>query len=203
MINEDGYLKLTDFGISKKIEVNEITNSFCGTPEYISPEMLAEKGHSFPVDWWTLGILTYEMVIGFPPFYVENDSPTHKEMYKMIENNDVDFIAAQYHRDPIKLSPECKDFIKKLLNKDQAKRLGTAGDWKEVVEHPWLKDIKIDDLITKKIPPIFKPQLSSDPTDIINFDKDFTEQEVAFSIVPQENQRLINIKKNLFEDFDS
>ena len=179
--------------------LNEERREVIGSDE----EMLAEKGHSFPVDWWTLGILTYEMVIGFPPFYVENDSPTHKEMYKMIENNDVDFIAAQYHRDPIKLSPECKDFIKKLLNKDQAKRLGTAGDWKEVVEHPWLKDIKIDDLIAKKIPPIFKPQLSSDPTDIINFDKDFTEQEVAFSIVPQENQRLINIKKNLFEDFDS
>lgn len=87
MIEVDGYLKLTDFGISKKIPIEEVTYSFCGTPEYISPEMVHEQGHSFPVDWWALGILTYEMVIGFPPFYVENDDATHKRMYDMITKN--------------------------------------------------------------------------------------------------------------------
>jgi serine/threonine protein kinase len=73
--------------------------------------MLEQKGHSFPVDWWTLGILTYEMVIGFPPFYVQDGSPSHQEMYNMIKNDDVDFIAAKYHQTPLKLSDDCKDFI--------------------------------------------------------------------------------------------
>ena len=70
-----------------------------------------------------------------------------------------------------------------------------------MVSHPWLKDINIQQLINKKIPPIFKPQPSQDPK--AHFDSDFTSQEVEFSIVPMENERLINIRKNLFKDFDS
>ena len=112
----------------------------------------------------------------------------------------MDFIAAHIHPQPVKLSDNCKDFINQLLNKDQSKRLGTAGGWKEVVSHPWLKDINIQDLLDKKIQPMFKPTPSKDLT--ANFDTDFTKQELEFSIVPMENERLIQYRKNLFNDFE-
>ena len=68
-MDEDGYVCLTDFGLAKVLEGNQQAYSFCGTPDYLAPEILVERGHSFPVDWWALGILTYEMIVGFPPFY--------------------------------------------------------------------------------------------------------------------------------------
>jgi serine/threonine protein kinase len=74
MINEDGYLKLIDFGLARLISKAEIANSFCGTPEYFSPEMIDGSGHSKPVDWWSLGILIYEMMIGVTPFYDKSRS---------------------------------------------------------------------------------------------------------------------------------
>jgi serum/glucocorticoid-regulated kinase 2 len=69
LLDEDGYICLTDFGLAKILNENSQAFSFCGTPEYLAPEILNEKGHRFPVDWWALGILTYEMIVGFPPFY--------------------------------------------------------------------------------------------------------------------------------------
>jgi serine/threonine protein kinase len=69
LLDESGYVCLTDFGLAKILEQNEQAYSFCGTPEYLAPEILEENGHAFPVDWWALGILTYEMIVGFPPFY--------------------------------------------------------------------------------------------------------------------------------------
>lgn len=69
LMDEDGYICLTDFGLAKILEANEQAYSFCGTPEYLAPEIIEEKGHAYPVDWWALGILTYEMIVGFPPFY--------------------------------------------------------------------------------------------------------------------------------------
>jgi serum/glucocorticoid-regulated kinase 2 len=69
LMDEDGYVCLTDFGLAKVLEGNAQAYSFCGTPDYLAPEILVERGHSFPVDWWALGVLTYEMIVGFPPFY--------------------------------------------------------------------------------------------------------------------------------------
>lgn len=90
------------------------------------------------------------------------------------------------------------------MSKDPSKRLGTAGDWQEVIQHPWLKVIDIDDLLNKRIEPMYRPQLSrQDPADLRNFDEDFTTQEATISIIPAERQGMINIQKNLFDDFDS
>jgi serine/threonine protein kinase len=74
LINKDGYIMLADFGLAKIVTQNAASepNSFCGTPEYLSPEMIVGSGHDFTVDWWALGILIYEMIIGIPPFYNQN-----------------------------------------------------------------------------------------------------------------------------------
>jgi serine/threonine protein kinase len=69
LMDQDGYIRLTDFGLSKSIELSEDAYTYCGTPEYLAPEMINRAGHNMEVDWWTLGILTYEMMVGFTPFY--------------------------------------------------------------------------------------------------------------------------------------
>ena len=106
LLDEDGYICLTDFGLAKKLELKEHTDSFCGTPEYLAPEILNDVGHSFPVDWWTVGILTYEMMVGFPPFYTGDNQ---KKMYELIKTKKV------YFPDPVKhnvqMSDDVKDFI--------------------------------------------------------------------------------------------
>ena len=95
LMDEDGYVCLTDFGLAKILETNEQAFSFCGTPEYLAPEILEEKGHAFPVDWWALGILTYEMIVGFPPFYT--GSANNQKMYDLIKTKPVFFPDAQKH----------------------------------------------------------------------------------------------------------
>ena len=72
LLDEDGYLALTDFGLSKLVENGKQSNTFCGTPDYLAPEIIKDNGHSFPVDWWAIGILTYELIAGSPPFFCQN-----------------------------------------------------------------------------------------------------------------------------------
>ena len=95
LMGEDGYICLTDFGLAKILEQNEQAYSFCGTPEYLAPEILEERGHSFPVDWWALGILTYEMIVGFPPFYTGSNN--NQKMYDLIKSKPVFFPDAKKH----------------------------------------------------------------------------------------------------------
>lgn len=88
-MDQNGYICLTDFGLAKILEGNAQAYSFCGTPDYLAPEILTEKGHSFPVDWWAVGILTYEMIVGFPPFYTGNNN--NDKMYQLIKSKPVYF----------------------------------------------------------------------------------------------------------------
>lgn len=134
LLDEDGYVCLTDFGLAKILEQDEQAHSVCGTPEYLAPEVLEEKGHAFPVDWWALGILTYEMIVGFPPFYT--GSSNNQKMYELIKTKAVFFPDPKKHG--IAMTAECKDFIEKCLKKDPAERLGTKGDISEILAHPWL-----------------------------------------------------------------
>lgn len=83
LINDDGYLQVTDFGIAKYIEAGELATSFCGTGYYVAPEMLLGEGHDFNVDWWALGILIFEMIVGITPFFNSNVN----QMYEMIKNS--------------------------------------------------------------------------------------------------------------------
>jgi len=92
LITEDGYIKLADFGLAKMVG-DKIANSFCGTPEYLAPEMVNGTGHDRTLDWWTLGVLIYEMIVGIPPFYNSNK---HK-MYYLIENGPIRWPTQEKH----------------------------------------------------------------------------------------------------------
>ena len=145
----------------------------------MAPEILDEQGHSFPVDWWALGILTYEMIVGFPPFYT--GSPNNQKMYELIKTKPVFFPDEKKHG--IAMSDQCKAFISSLLDKNPTKRLGLNG-MEEIINHPWFSDIDRAALLGKKLNPEFKPKLSGNILDVSNFDKMFTSDEAVNSVMP-------------------
>lgn len=166
LLDADGHLKITDFGLVKTNMKNEsdTTNTFCGTPEYIAPEMLRQQPYSKSVDWWSFGILVFEMLTGLPPFYDEN---THK-MYRMIIEDDVVF--------PGSMSPEAQDLISKLLDKDPAYRLGAGDDdVEEIKRHPFFAPLDWDDVLNRRIQPEWVPEISNE-LDVSNFDEEFIGQ---------------------------
>lgn len=197
LMDEDGYICLTDFGLAKILEGSAQAYSFCGTPDYLAPEILNEKGHSFPVDWWGIGILTYEMIVGFPPFYTGNAN--NNKMYELIKKKPVYFPDPERHN--IHMSAECQDFIKQLLQKDPANRLGSKDGVREVLKHPWFASIDLDKLLEKSIVPPFKPKLSADVLDVSNFDKNFTEEEALISVINQNKMRKVKANEAAFQDF--
>ena len=94
LFNKDGYILLADFGLATKVdEKKKLAWSFCGTPEYLAPEMLTGEGHDHTVDWWTLGILLYEMLVGIPPFFDRN----RNQMYRSIRNANVTYPIKERH----------------------------------------------------------------------------------------------------------
>ena len=105
----DGYIKLSDFGLAKRADHS---NTFCGTPEYISPEMINGKGHDHTADWWALGVLTYEMLTGVPPFYDKN----RNMMFLNIQQASIRWPEQQQHG--FSVSELAKDFITNLLQRD-------------------------------------------------------------------------------------
>ena len=167
LLDEQGYAKLTDFGLAKFLKSDEKALTFCGTPDYLSPELLLGHGHNRPADWWSLGILIYEMLYGMTPFYSSNV----QNMYRKIVTEPVMF------NPEFKVSNMAKDLICKLLEKNQKIRLGSQADSLEVMNHPWFADIDFSKLITRKIEAPFKPKTDGEEW-IKNFDKDFINQNV-------------------------
>lgn len=167
LLDEQGYAKLTDFGLAKLIKWDEKALTFCGTPDYLSPELLLGHGHNRPADWWSLGILIYEMLYGITPFYSSNV----QNMYKKIVREPVMF------NPHVTISNDAKDLIKKLLIKDQKVRLGSQADSLEVMSHPWFTDIDFTKLITRQIEAPFKPKTDGEEW-MKNFDKDFMKQNI-------------------------
>jgi len=161
LLDASGNIVITDFGLSKQIKGDEGTHTFCGTPEYIAPEVLTGEGHSFPVDWWSLGTLIYEMMTGLPPFYSEVTS----EMYQKIVNGDLIF--------PQDMSDEACDLLSGLLERDPDDRFG--GE--EIMAHAWFSSIDWKLLIDKKITPEWKPPVK----DVFSVEQidDYFLQEVA------------------------
>jgi len=157
LLDRAGHCKVTDFGFAKKVDYR--TWTLCGTPEYLAPEIILSKGHGKAVDWWALGILMYEMLAGYPPFYDEDPLGIYQ---KILEGK----IKFPWHFDR-----HSKDLIKKLLTADLTKRLGNLKDGAEgIKKHKWFQEINWDELLKRETPPPIKPDVGDDK-DTNNFEK--------------------------------
>jgi len=146
LIGEDGYIKITDFGFCK--EVKHKTHTMCGTPEYLSPEIVTAHGHGKPVDWWCVGILIYEMLVSHTPFYRPGED--QMEMYRRIVSGHV--------RYPSHLTPDAKNLISRLLELQPSRRLGSSQvGSKEITSHPWFGNFNFEDLYAKQLKAPFIP----------------------------------------------
>jgi serine/threonine protein kinase len=132
-VDELGYIYLADFGLSKFLQSQVQTYSFCGTAEYLAPEILDQRGHGFAVDWWTFGVLVYEMATGRPPFMHKN----HMQLGNLIRHGNIIFPDPERHK--IYMSELLKDFITKLLDRNASTRLGSKGGVNEVISHPFFQ----------------------------------------------------------------
>jgi len=188
LLDHSGHVCLTDFGLSKDLGPdNEDAHTFCGTPEYLAPEIVMNLGHGKAVDWWALGILLYELTVGIPPFYSQNVN----EMYRKIQEAPLLF--------PPNLSNSCKDLITKLLERDPKKRLGSsANDYKDIQKHAFFKSIDWQKLYNKEIEAPYKPKVQG-ADDTSNFDDMFLKEAVVDSQVAPPT--LKNNKDDGFENF--
>mmetsp|Transcript_45399 Transcript_45399/g.52222 ORF Transcript_45399/g.52222 Transcript_45399/m.52222 type:complete len:528 (+) Transcript_45399:136-1719(+) len=191
LMDERGNVKLTDFGMAKKLGENESALSFCGTPEYLAPEILTGEGHSRPADWWSFGILVYEMIVGIPPFYNQNV----QMMYNLIQHSEL-----RYPKNAV-VSENAKDVIAKLLNRKQSERLGTKNDLEEIQSHPWFADLDWEKLLAMELTPPFSPNLKG-KYDVQYFDEEFTQEDAINSVVPNSNLDLVKQHQEKFEGFD-
>ena len=182
LVGEDGHLKITDFGLAKNTETaGGTTTTFCGTPEYIAPEMLQRLPYTKSVDWWSFGILVFEMLTGLPPFYDENVN----QMYRSILRDEIQF--------PSHVPEPARDLIRKLLDRNPETRLGAGEqDYKEIQHHGFFASLDWKNVLDKKYKPEWVPQIkNSEDTSL--FEEEFTKENIGISyedgsIVPESAQ---------------
>ena len=182
LINEDGYIKLCDFGSSVVIHGTEKENTFAGSPEYAAPEVITHEGHTFMCDWWSFGILIYELLYGNTPFY----NVDKNRMYDLINTGSISFpkfiqIEGENKPRSYKVSDDAKNLITKLLEKDPGTRLGRKG-LKEIKKHSFFSGINFDDLPKKKHKAPFKPTIDKDDM-TNNFDEEYLTMDISESPV--------------------
>ncbi len=190
MINDDGYLKLIDFGCAKIIENDELSCSLIGNPYYMSPEIISGEGHNFSTDWWSFGVILYELFFGVPPF---NDRNLERN-FDLIRNCNVIFPSNKF------ISKELKDLIMKLLEKNKEKRLGFKNGFNEIIQHQFFKNgANIINILNKSLIPSFKP---NNEKLFENFDEIYTNLEINMNEI-YENEKIQNLQKyeSLFEIF--
>jgi len=170
LLDQDGYVKLTDFGLSKDLTVDDTTSTYCGTPEYMAPEIILKRSYGKAVDWWALGILAYELFFGRSPF--ANSNP--KKLFRNILEKDPKF--------PPDVDPVISDFILVLLKKEPEER----PSYSKIVTHQLFAGISFNDLFQKKIKPEFRPVILSN-NNPSNFDQEFTKESPVDSYVSPVN----------------
>jgi serine/threonine protein kinase len=185
LLTGDGHICMTDFGISKEGLVSDDarTATFCGTPEYLAPEVLEGSGYGKPVDWWSFGTLMYEMLTGLPPFYCQDV----QQMYTQIMTAKLNI--------PENISPEASDLLQKLLVRDPSKRLTNP---KEIKAHPFFRGIDWDKLVAKELtPPFIPPVKDAESTEMI--DRAFIEEDPILSVC--EDSAIPDSAQTSFDNF--
>lgn len=165
LVDRFGHLKLTDFGLAKNLSSNSLASTFCGSPQYLAPEIIQKNKYSYPVDWWSLGILMYELLYGVPPFMSENQ----KLLFQKIINEPVVY--------PPESDVNACSLMSILLDKDPLSRAG----YSRIISHPFFNGMSFNDVLLKKCTPEFVPPLPEyyRPT---NFDEEFTNEKPFESI---------------------
>ncbi|XP_001650653.2 ribosomal protein S6 kinase beta-2 isoform X5 [Aedes aegypti] len=165
LLDAQGHVKLTDFGLCKEhIQEGIVTHTFCGTIEYMAPEILTRSGHGKAVDWWSLGALMFDMLTGMPPFTADN------------RKNTIDAILKGKLNIPAYLAADSRDLIRRLMKRQVSQRLGSGPtDGQAVRSHSFFKNVNWDDVLARRLDPPIKPVLRSED-DVSQFDTKFTKQ---------------------------
>ncbi|EAX95276.1 AGC family protein kinase [Trichomonas vaginalis G3] len=161
LLDAEGHIKLADFGLAKEINSESDATSICGTCEYIAPEMLRSQPQTFAVDWWSFGVIAFQLLCNRLPFASANP----QRLFQLIMNNQP--------RIPNNLDSSAQSFLQQLLNKEPAKRLGSVGT--DITHHPFFEDIDWDMVANKEYKLDFVPSLET-PDSVENFDNQLTEQ---------------------------
>ena len=187
LLGKDGHVKIADYGLCKeRMPLNATTRTFCGTPEFMAPEILLEKPYTRVVDWWALGVLIYEMLLGQSPFRGSDED----EMFQSILRDDVMY--------PVDLDKNAVSIISSLLVRNPLKRLGAGeNDAEDIKMHPYFAEIDFVKLHEKKIPAPYVPKIS-DAKDTSNFDEEFTNENPVLTPV---QYILPSIDQKEFEGF--
>ncbi|XP_053532246.1 serine/threonine-protein kinase N1 isoform X1 [Ictalurus punctatus] len=190
LLDTDGYVKIADFGLCKEgMGFGDRTSTFCGTPEFLAPEVLTDTSYTRAVDWWGLGVLIYEMLVGESPFPGDDE----EEVFDSIVNDEV--------RYPRFLSSEAIGIMRRLLRRNPERRLGSGEkDAEEVKKQPFFRNMDWEALLLRKLPPPFVPTIG-DSEDVSNFDEEFTTE--APTLTPPREPRVLSRKdQDSFRDFD-
>ncbi|KKY35966.1 putative camp-dependent protein kinase catalytic subunit [Diaporthe ampelina] len=159
LLDRHGHLKITDFGFAKRVP--DKTWTLCGTPDYLAPEVVSNKGYNKSVDWWSLGILIYEMLCGYTPFW---DSGSPMKIYENILRGKVKY--------PAYINPDAQDLLERLITADLTKRLGNLyGGPKDVKQHAWFAEVTWDRLARKDIDAPYTPPVKAGAGDASQFDR--------------------------------
>ncbi|KAM7543091.1 hypothetical protein Aperf_G00000012229 [Anoplocephala perfoliata] len=199
LMDLEGHIKLTDYGMCKEgISESNLTATFCGTPNYIAPEILRGESYSFSVDWWALGVLMFEMVSGRSPWEGigssnNPDQNTEEYLFQVILTKPI--------RYPRSISVKASNILQRFLNKDPTDRLGCApnSSFADIQNQPFFSSIDWVALEQKRVPPPFRPE-ETDEFSLIHFDPAFTNQEVCFT--PDNPEVIQAIDQSEFDGFE-
>uniref|UniRef100_A0A8C0U4D6 Protein kinase C n=1 Tax=Cyanistes caeruleus TaxID=156563 RepID=A0A8C0U4D6_CYACU len=184
LLDNEGHIKIADFGMCKENMFGDAkTSTFCGTPDYIAPEILLGQKYNTSVDWWSFGVLLYEMLIGQSPFHGQDE----EELFQSIRMDNPFY--------PRWLNKDAKDILVKLFVREPERRLGARGN---IRQHAFFQEINWEALEERRMEPPFKPRVKS-PSDCSNFDKEFLNEKPRLSCA---DRALINsMDQNMFSNF--
>lgn len=190
LLDAEGYLKIADFGLCKEgMGFGDRTSTFCGTPEFLAPEVLTEPSYTRSVDWWGLGVLIFEMLVGESPFPGDDE----EEVFDSIVNEEVKY--------PRFLSTEAIAIMRRLLRRNPDRRLGSSErDAEDVKKQAFFRNLNWNELLMRRVKPPFSPTVKH-AEDVSNFDEEFTQENAV--LTPAKDRRSLTLDdQDLFRDFN-